>query len=195
MTILKFIGQLVTWLTVIVGWIVVADQQSYRELRKDRAARLNDIRKALTEAEELAISFHTAEAYVRKDALAMRRKLLAIGRELTVLGDCNFVDKQASEAMLDLREACSGFNDSPATFVQQDHFSDAIGKIMSSRDELDDILVASLTQAILSNKTIVHSLRDLIVNGKAHAVSIVERYKLWRTRQLEYHDQVESEED
>jgi hypothetical protein len=166
MTMAQFFWALITWLTVIVGWMVVADQQNYRELRKDRASRLNDIRDDLLAIEQDAVAFHTADEFSAPTAIALRRALGSLSRELTILGTCNFVEPAWSDSVIALRQACTASNQDANTFKQQDNFSETIGAIMAAKEDLDDLLVASLTEALLSNKPIQQSLRDLWLSTK-----------------------------
>jgi hypothetical protein len=161
MTLGQFLWGVVTWLTVIIGWMVVADQQNFRELRKDRASRLNDLRDDLLEIEAQAIAFHTAESFGGAEALSLRRELGTVSRELSVLKECRFVETACEEAVIALRQACTDSNQDEKSFVQQEHFSECTGRIMAAREELDDLLVKSLTDALIANKPIGDSLQDV----------------------------------
>lgn len=144
----------------------LAGQQNYRKLRKGRASRLNDIRDDLLAIEQDAVAFHTADEFSAAAAIALRRALGSLSRELTILGTCNFVEPAWSDSVIALRQACTASNQDANTVKQQDHFSETIGAIMTAREDLDDLLVASLTEGLLSNKTIQQSLRDLWLSTK-----------------------------
>lgn len=172
MTTAQFFWGIVTWLTVIVGWMVVADQQNYRELRKDRAARLNDIRAALLKIEEDAVSFHTAPEFSMASAFALRRGIGTLSRELTMLGDCKFIESSWSGLMIALRQSCTQTSQDERSFKQVDHFSARVGDIMVAREDLDDLLVAALTQALLGHKPIQSSLGDLWTALRARLAAV-----------------------
>lgn len=165
MTFTQFLWAFVTWLTVIVGWMVVADQQNYRELRKDRSSRLNDLRSKLLDVEHQAVDFHTADAFSESGAFILRRELGSLARELTILKDCKFIDMGCLELMVALRQACTEMNDTEVKFQKQVHFSERIGEIMAAREALDDRLSAGLTDALLSNKSIWDSLNDMWIQS------------------------------
>lgn len=172
MTTAQFFWGLVTWVTVIIGWMVVADQQNYRELRKDRAARLNDIRQILLKIEEDAVSFHTAAEFSGASAFALRRGIGTLSRELTILGNCKFIESSWYDLVIALRQACTETSQDEKSFEHVDHFSDRVGTIMVAREDLDDLLVVALTQALLSNKPIHNSLGDLWIGLRGRLAAI-----------------------
>lgn len=51
----------ITWLIVIVGWMVINDQNNKRETRKEIRARIDIVRKWIESAEIKAIEYHTSE--------------------------------------------------------------------------------------------------------------------------------------
>jgi hypothetical protein len=175
MTLSQFLWGLVTWSTVIIGWMVVADQQAFRELRKDRATKLDEVRKFLDCVEHNAITFHTAAQFENECAFRLRRSLGMLSRELNVLAKCQFIPDSSTDAVIALRQACTNDGQDSRTFKQCDYFSEDIGRIMAARDALEDLLSSSLTQTILCNKPIRASLKDIFCNGWHWIVSVLDR--------------------
>lgn len=157
----RVLGWLLTWLTVIVGWMVVADQQAFRELRKDRSAKLDDLRDALGDVERAAIEFHTAPAFSAENAFTLRRAIGSLSREISMLVRCRFMGPDCELAIIELRQACTEANQDEKTFQTCAHASERVGRIMAARDALDDQLSASLVEAILCTKPIIDSIRDI----------------------------------
>lgn len=154
-----------TWLTVIVGWIVLADQQTFRELRKDRAARVNDLRASLQQIEKDAIAFHTAAQFSEADAFSLRRSIGLLSREISLLIQCKFISHECGLAVIELRETATDVGMDQKSFQQSAHQSELIGRIMAARQSLDDLLSFALVDTLLRNKSIIQSLTDCTLTG------------------------------
>ncbi|TPG50716.1 hypothetical protein EAH75_04570 [Rhodanobacter glycinis] len=150
------LGWLIAWLTVIIGWVVVSDQQNHRELRKDRSTRLTDLRAEIAGVEQDAIAFHTADTCDREKALALIRRLSHLTREIALLRRCEYLNDDCGEARVLFRQACTGenFDLNDATFVKQHTESPVVGSIMAARDGLEELVIDSLTHTLTVNKSV-----------------------------------------
>ena len=160
------LGWLVTWATVIVGWVVVSDLQDYRELRKDRSSRLSDIRVELAAIEKEAVKFHMAAEFDRASAQGLVRRLGSFSRELSMLRLCEYLLSDYAVEFVEFKQACTGtnFDWNPKTFRCQEPGAVLLGEIMVTRDALDDLIVASLTRTLTSSKSVLASIGT--VTGK-----------------------------
>jgi len=157
------LGWLLTWATVVLGWAIVSDQQNHRELRKDRSARLSELRDEIAEIEVDAIAFHTSASFDRAKALALIRRLAVLSREFSFLGKCEYLSGDCSQTQIEFKKACTGtnFDLDPLTFQTQLPEAPLLGDIMRSRDALDDFVAESLTQNLTSSKSVLASAHSI----------------------------------
>lgn len=62
------ISQVVTWLMVFFGWVIVDRQHHRREERKEVRAAMDSLEKMLDELEMKSIEFHQATLFDKKEA-------------------------------------------------------------------------------------------------------------------------------
>jgi hypothetical protein len=60
-TVFQVLGQIVTWVIVIAGWLVVNRQNNDREMRREIRSRLDTLEKDIRELELVCVQFHTSE--------------------------------------------------------------------------------------------------------------------------------------
>lgn len=155
----SLIGSGVTWVLVIAGWLVVSDQQDDRELRKNRSVRIDEIRCRLAALEEAAVTFHTT-LFDHEKLFILKRRLGVLSNELALLKNCEFVHADCSIFVMRFRQACTADNVEPSTHEVQSVTSPLVGAIMAARDDLDLMLVRSLTLALTRHKSVLSSLRN-----------------------------------
>jgi hypothetical protein len=68
----NWIGQSVSWLIVITGWIVINHQNNQRETRKELRAAIDSVAKQIIDTEISAIQFHKKEY---SDSLAQELRI------------------------------------------------------------------------------------------------------------------------
>lgn len=77
---------IVTWILVIVGWLVVNQQNNQRETRKEIRNRVDDMRVEVLMLEELAFKHHT-EANDAGRRADIRRRIAALSTRVRTLSE------------------------------------------------------------------------------------------------------------
>ncbi|MGC5885696.1 hypothetical protein [Ralstonia pseudosolanacearum] len=130
--------QIVTWLLVIIGWVVVHFLGEARERRKEVRSELDEIFAELREIETAACSLHCAEAFSGIDG---RHVLVSLeSAERRILRLRLYDDHEFSRAIIALRQAISLENFSVGEFVKQDGDSPILDEISWTTGELIDAL-------------------------------------------------------
>jgi hypothetical protein len=137
---------------VILGWVVVSNLQDYRELRKDRVARVSEVRKRLHEFEQEALDFHTSEFQMQK-VLSVVGSLSTLGRELHFLQACEYIAFEYQEPFVALRKACTNLNFDKQGHQVLDHADPLCLVIRSARDTLDAALMEAQIAAARDGRT------------------------------------------
>lgn len=155
----KAASQIVTWLLVVVGWIVVSDQQYHRELIKARREKLDDLRKKLRELEDSARKFHTT-TYDQPLMQSILRMSQGISLELSLLRNERVVGLGTIEDMVKLRQSITAGN-----FDESSHTDAPDASVLASIDEayrtLDQQLATTASVIQTKRQTIFESLRDI----------------------------------
>ncbi len=81
---LSAMKNVVTWTLVILGWMVVSDQQEDREIRKEAISRLAAFRKEVADLEVLVVAHHTS-AWDADRMAHLQRRFGRLGREASLL--------------------------------------------------------------------------------------------------------------
>lgn len=152
--------ELVTWVLVIVGWMVVSDQQATRERSKNSTERLDAFRKQLAEVEHLAISFHT-RTYKVSDANNLLRKLGRLSREASYLRKQGLIGLGTSEDVRSVRSAITLKNFDRGNHVIQASDSPLVQTIESVCNNLDRQFVEASFQTFNSEKRLRDSLKEI----------------------------------
>lgn len=140
---LKVVAALFTWLLVITGWRVVSDFQDRRERNKARLSHLLELRTLLKAVEQVAVEFHTAEAY--SDALARKvvRSIKLVTTELRHLQQVGVVSGDWPRYVMLVRQSATGVNFDKSTFKTLDGSAEVILDLESRKDQLDDFVLRS----------------------------------------------------
>lgn len=130
--------QFITWLLVIVGWVVVHFLGEARERRKEVRSELDEIFAELREIETDACSLHCADTY---SGIEGRHVLVALESvERRILRLRMYDDSEFLRAIVSLRQAISLKNFSISEFVKQDGDSPILAEISWTTEELIDVL-------------------------------------------------------
>lgn len=88
--VIRGLAALIAWLLVVVGWAVVNDLTVQRERKKSAEEKINDLRKALDEVEELAVQHHIEE-FDEARAKKIAKKVRSVSMECSHLERCNII--------------------------------------------------------------------------------------------------------
>ena len=99
----------ITWALVIVGWIVLADQQEMREAKKDGLTRLASLRKAASDAKERAVKFHT-NPFAAEEQVTVQALLSDLGHTSNFLERIGVVGAGWTSSLRTFRQAAQDEN-------------------------------------------------------------------------------------
>lgn len=156
---IKGLSQVFTWLLVIVGWIVVSDQQYHRELIKARRDKLDEVRKKLADLEASSRKFHSTNYDV--DLMqSIMRNISAVSLELSLLRNESIVGVGTTNDMVTLRQSITGQNFDPGSHTAGPHTL-LLTKIDEAHRTLDSQLAAASNLLHKKRQTILESIRDI----------------------------------
>lgn len=118
----------VTWLLVILGWVIVNSQHNHRENRKEYRAAIDKISTDLVDAEKKAIEFHTSD-YDELSANLMVRQITRIARKIASLG---LLENQNLKMIIDFRSAITFDNFEKSTHKKLDQSDKLLYEISDS---------------------------------------------------------------
>jgi hypothetical protein len=124
-------GQCITWLIILIGWIVVDKQNNSRELRREIRALIDSL---ITEVDKLAsdaIDFHKKESFDVIEAKQIRLRIQRIANNI----NRNSLIDDAQEVYL-FRRSITGNNFDQSSFSQQTDSSIVLKAILEEKDEL-----------------------------------------------------------
>jgi hypothetical protein len=128
------VAQVVTWLLVITGWVIINYQHNKRETRKEVRAQINRLRDMLGELEELAKQYHTAAQHSEPEAKRIKLMLQRVSYELEYLNLLDRIDRDIS--MIALRKAITYHNFDSQKHVSQDLGGELMAGIYASVDAI-----------------------------------------------------------
>lgn len=138
--VLPYISDLVTWVLVVLGWMVVSDQNEQRELSKNGYARIVSVRDDLKLLEKRAVSFHTS-SFNSNDMNALARAISKLTKELSLLQKHEFVGLSTSMEAVALRRAMTLTNFEEPSHSKQSAGSPVVQGIEEACDSLDRQLI------------------------------------------------------
>jgi hypothetical protein len=97
-------GDVVTWLLVIVGWLVVNWQSNLRETRKEIRERIDCLRDDILKLEDLSTRHHTVDNDPVRRA-EIKRLIAAVAASAKMIGDAGLSIEKRSQLIRDLRQA------------------------------------------------------------------------------------------
>lgn len=123
----------VTWLLVVVGWVILNLQHRTIETRKERREALDKIVGDLRSLEERAIAFHTAKAYDHLLIRGIQRDVDRIWPSVSLL---HLLEAKEAVLITDIRRAITLRNADPTDFAQKDAREQFVDEISDSIDSL-----------------------------------------------------------
>ena len=137
--------QFVTWILVVVGWIVVSEQQRLREIWKSDYQRLLSFRQLLKDVESKALNFHTQQF-----DFSDRRELLRLVSETTL--EASYLRKT-----LHLKNDMSSLTSKLRRSITLNNFDE---NSHSTQDVASPLLEAIVESVELLDKFIYECMRD-----------------------------------
>lgn len=128
------LGQIVTWILVIVGWVVVNRQHNQRETRKELRAQLDKVRDTVFKIEGLSETYHTDESPSGSDAKQIKILIQRVGAAIDRL--MLLESREAQKRIIALRQAITLHNFDTRVHKAQGQSSEIIANINSSVDAL-----------------------------------------------------------
>ncbi|NJC43841.1 UNVERIFIED_ORG: hypothetical protein FHT06_001080 [Xanthomonas campestris] len=155
-----FAQQIVTWLLVVVGWLVLSDQAERREIAKSYFSRLQQLREDLKKLEEDGRLFHAGdydEALAQRVARAERR----LSVELSNLKSSGVVRFSLTQEAIRLRQALTARNFDRSSHEQQSWESGIQLEIAAAVDVVDRALFNAAHQIATTPISLRSSLRNV----------------------------------
>jgi len=132
--------QIVTWLLVISGWLLVNHQNNVREKRKEIRAILDKTQSFLDEIEIEAIKYHTSQES-SDSAFQLKRNLnQKLRNKLDILKLRNLNVEKCYPYLKTLRQAVTLENFDTSSFKPQNLSDDLIKNIWLAKDKLSQEL-------------------------------------------------------
>jgi hypothetical protein len=156
-----FISLVGAWFLVVLGWMVVSDQEAQRELARSAQTRLHDLRKMLRETADLAITHHTGGF----DAIRQREMVRNVGRiaaELSHLRRSGLVGDEGTKLVIAFRKAVTYENDSEFSYRAKMMGTTFLDDIDTAADALDRFLMSAGHTTILRKRSLRDSVRDAV---------------------------------
>ena len=128
--------QIVTWLLVIAGWLLVNHQNNIREKRKEIRSILDKIQSLLDEIEFQAVNYHTGQESSDL-AFQLKRSLNQKLRDrLDILKLRNIDVKKCYSLLIKFRQAVTLENFDTTSYKAQNLNDDLIKNIWLAKDRL-----------------------------------------------------------
>jgi hypothetical protein len=128
--------QVITWLIVGAGWVIVHCATLSRERRRENREAVLKVTAYLQELEKDAAEFHTANGFDAYKCAALTQKT---ERVITTLQRAPFKDLNLDPNMFkSLRQSITRHNVDPSTFSQQAAYSEIMRDIRIATDDLID---------------------------------------------------------
>ncbi len=127
-------SNVVTWVLVVLGWVLVHYLTTVRERRKEVAEIVSALIDRIYELEERAVKFHSANTFDDFGARAIVTDVTRIAMDLVTPPFSVF--GIAPERVKRMRQSMTYWNFEAARFSPQSATSDLIGKIGSTTDDL-----------------------------------------------------------
>lgn len=97
-------AQVVPWLLVAVGWIIVNIQNNSRESRKEIRAKIDAVKKSLDEVEDLSVQHHTVSQDLLR-CMRIKRVFVSVGREIRMISGAGLDINDAAHSLTRFRQA------------------------------------------------------------------------------------------
>ncbi len=136
-TLFHSIAPIITWGMVIAGWLVVNNQNNFREKRKETRAILNQLRSDLDAIEKQAFSYHTAQEALIELGRDIKLSLSRISRDIA---RHDLLPSGKRHPIVKLRQAITLKNFDTDCFLTQNTNCELLEEISATKDNLIDAL-------------------------------------------------------
>ncbi len=136
-TLFRIIAQIIPWILVVFGWLIVNKQNNIREKRKEIRSILNQLLEELDSTEKLAISYHSAEKQLIELGRDIKLSLSRIGKSVN---RHDLLPRGQRYPIAKFRQAITLKNFDTEDFITQKVNSDLINEISATKDDLTDAL-------------------------------------------------------
>jgi hypothetical protein len=160
---------LVTWVLVVLGWVVLADQQELRESKKDGLARLANLRHELTAAHVRIRQFH-ASHFSADEQVGIQADVSALGHTCDFLERAGFLSGGWTTGLRQFRQAATTENFDVSTHSPLTLQSDVISGVAIAYLRFDRFLSQAEFQALT---------RPVTIWGSIARVSRINRFVSW----------------
>lgn len=156
---------IVTWLTAILGWIVVNYQNNRREGRKEIRSAINEIVELIEKTENEAVNYHTSEDSNPTLSIKIKTSLTKIADRIRYL---ELHDSKTSRNLYDFRSAITIRNFDTASHSQQAMDSELIEELSAAAANLIDSLETSFSSLYRApvHQTLIREFRRLLAVTK-----------------------------
>lgn len=97
-------AQVVPWLLVATGWIIVNIQNNSRESRKEIRAKIDAVKKSLDEIEDLSVQHHTGSQDLVR-CMKIKRVFVSISREIRMVSGAGLGINDSLRALTRFKQA------------------------------------------------------------------------------------------
>lgn len=150
------------WILVILGWLVVADQQDFREQAKNCTARFLQLREQLIKIEDLAIKHHTT-IFEQTLVNEIIRSVGDLSYEISYLHTCGLVGAGVSNNMMEFRQSITSRNMDFSTYATKELNSELVLNIRNKRSSLDRDLMSSAHLSLSTPRRFRDSIKNVLL--------------------------------
>lgn len=154
------LNAVITWLLVVFGWIVVADQQRSQNLREHAVSRIDKLKTRVDVLEAKGIALH-AEQYSKGAALEIIKELQNTALELRYLRSAGAIDDGWISLMIALRQAITRKNFEEKTYKLQATDGDIVREIYASHAAIATFLLDAQVNKLSERRSLIESLKSL----------------------------------
>jgi hypothetical protein len=159
-------SSVVAWFLVVIGWLVVSDQQDKREISKNAYSRLLSMRSELEIIEKEAVTHHTS-AYSLDRVRLILRKVAMISGEVSHLRRLGFLEPSCVTAILRFRSAITLHNFDQSSYQALGLSDQRVTEIEVRRDEVAKELLEAEFRVVSRPRTLRKSVIEAV------------RYRIW----------------
>lgn len=142
-TVGAILGQLVTWILVVVGWYFVNRKNNERETRKELRNALDEFHVFLDQIETQAVEYHTSASQDTVLATALKRDLhRRLPARINRLESRGLNTVDLGRPVVELRKAITLENFDSHSFAQRQMADSIITRIGIARDDLAEAIEA-----------------------------------------------------
>lgn len=139
--VISAVGQLITWVLVVVSWAVVNRQHNRRETRKELRAQLDQLKESLSSLEQIAEQYHSGASHDEGTARRIKLLLQRITNGVDQLGLLDDLTRQVK--IISLRRAITYRNFDSSAYRPEPLTGELIASINASVDELVSVMETS----------------------------------------------------